>query len=77
MQQCNILGVRATLKYLPDLPLHHILLPLNFKMLARLYLLCTQVYRKGALSSIHRFENHLEFTPMAPAMLILVTEIWA
>lgn len=39
--------------------------------------MCTHVYRKGALSSVHRFENRLEFTPMAPAMLTLVAEIWA
>lgn len=69
MQRCNTLCVRSTLNYQSDLPLHHILLPLNFKMLAGLHLLCTHVYRKGALSSIHRFENCLEFTPMSPAML--------
>lgn len=44
MQRCNTLCVRSTLNYQPDLPLHHILLPLNFKMLAGLRLLCTHVY---------------------------------
>lgn len=73
MQRCNTLCVRSTLNYQPDLPLHHILLPLNFKMLAGLRLLCTQVYRKGALYT--QIWKLFGIHPYGPCN-VYIAEIW-